>query len=294
MRKQGWRGAARRALISRNFSAWRACYLCPPNGERERKPNVTIISDPLFYLLAVPAVVALGMSKGGFAGVGQMATPMLALVIPPLEAAAIMLPIMIIQDASAVWVYRKDWNGRILSIVIPGGIAGVAAGGLLAAHISEAAVRVFIGCTTIAFVLYSWIGPQRIARAAHQASVAAGLFWGGLSGFTSTIAQAGGPPYQMYVLSLKLPKMTFVGTSAIFFATMNWLKVVPYFALGQFSTKGLGTSLALLPLAIATNQLGFYLVRRVSQEPFYRITLIVMFLISLELVREGLTKILAG
>ena len=255
---------------------------------------MTVITNPLFYALAVPAVVALGLSKGGFAGVGQMATPMLALVMPPLEAAAIMLPIMIIQDGSAVWVYRKDWNGRILSIVIPGGIAGVAAGGLLAAHISEAAVRVFIGCTTIAFVLYSWIGPQRIARAAHQASVAAGLFWGGLSGFTSTIAQAGGPPYQMYVLSLKLPKMTFVGTSAIFFATMNWLKVVPYFALGQFSTKGLGTSLALLPLAIATNQLGFYLVRRVSQELFYRITLIVMFLISLELVREGLTKILAG
>ncbi len=248
---------------------------------------MTPVTDPLFYALAVPAVVALGLSKGGFAGVGQIATPMLALVMPPLEAAAIMLPIMIIQDATAVWVYRKDWNGRILAIVIPGGIAGVAAGGLLAAHVSEAAVRVFIGVTTIAFVLYSWIGPQRIAQAAHQASIAAGLFWGGLSGLTSTIAQAGGPPYQMYALSLNLPKMTFVGTSAIFFATMNWLKVIPYFALGQFSMKGLDTSLALLPLAVATNQLGFYLVRRVSQELFYKITLIAMFLISIELVREG-------
>ena len=92
---------------------------------------MTVITDPLFYALAVPAVVALGLSKGGFAGVGQMATPMLALIMPPLEAAAIMLPIMIVQDASAVWVYRKDWSGRILAIVIPGGIAGVAAGGLL-------------------------------------------------------------------------------------------------------------------------------------------------------------------
>ena len=253
---------------------------------------MTFISDPLFYALAVPAVVALGLSKGGFAGVGQMATPMLALVMPPLEAAAIMLPIMIVQDATAVWVYRKDWTGRILAIVIPGGIAGVTAGGLLAAHISEAAVRVFIGATTMSFVFYTWIGPQKIARAAHQASIAAGLFWGALSGFTSTIAQAGGPPYQMYVLSLKLPKMNFVGTSAIFFAAMNWLKVIPYFALGQFSTKGLGTSLALLPLAIATNQLGFWLVRRVSQELFYKITLIAMFLISIELVREGVIQIL--
>ena len=126
---------------------------------------MTVITDPLFYALAVPAVVALGLSKGGFAGVGQMATPMLALVMPPLEAAAIMLPIMIVQDASAVWVYRKDWSGRILAIVIPGGIVGVGAGWLLAAHISEAAVRVFIGASTIAFVLYSWIGPQRDRRA---------------------------------------------------------------------------------------------------------------------------------
>ena len=113
------------------------------------------------------------------------------------------------------------------------------------------------------------------------------MFWGALSGFASCIAQAGGPPYQMYVLSQKLPKMTFVGTTAIFFATVNWLKVVPYFALGQFSTKGLGTSLVLLPLAIATNLLGFWLVRVTPQELFYKITLVLMFLISLELVREG-------
>jgi len=76
---------------------------------------VTVITDPLFYVLAVPAVVALGLSKGGFSGVGQMATPMLALVMPPLEAAAIMLPIMLVQDGFALWVYRKEWNGRIRS-----------------------------------------------------------------------------------------------------------------------------------------------------------------------------------
>ena len=159
---------------------------------------------------------------------------------------------------------------------------------------AEAAVRVFVGATTIAFVLYSWIGPQRIARAAHQASVIAGLFWGAASGFTSTIAQAGGPPYQMYVLSMQLPKMTFVGTSAIFFAVMNWLKVIPYVALGQFSTKGLSTSLVLVPLAIAANQLGFWLVRRISQQRFYQVTLVVMFVISLALLHSGIKEMLGG
>lgn len=252
---------------------------------------MTVITDPLFYALAIPAVVALGLSKGGFAGVGQMATPLLALVMPPLEAAAIMLPIMIVQDLNAVWVYRRDWDGRILAIMIPGSLIGIALAGWLAAYISDAAVRVFIGVTTVVFVVYSFTVMLRLPRPAAAGSVPAGVFWGALSGFTSTICQAGGPPYQMYVLSQKLPKMLFIGTTAMFFAALNAMKVVPYVALGQFSTKGLGTSVVLLPLALASNQLGFFLVRRISQELFYRVTLILMLLISIELAREGVQEL---
>mgnify|MGYP000103043499 CR=1 FL=1 len=253
-----------------------------------------IVTDPLFYLLALPAVVVLGLSKGGFSGVGQMALPILALAMPPLEAAAIMLPIMIVQDVAALWVYRKAWSGRILAVMIPGAILGVAAAGLLAAYISDAAVRVFIGVTTIAFVLYNWIGPPRAVREGRRASVPGGVFWGALSGFTSTICQAGAPPYQMYVLSQHLTKMTFVGTTAIFFAVMNWLKVVPYVALGQFSATGLRTSLVLLPLAILTNLMGFWVVRITPQEVFFKITHILLFLISLELMRSGVTELWRG
>jgi uncharacterized membrane protein YfcA len=248
---------------------------------------MTLITDPLFYALAVPAVIALGLSKGGFSGVGQMATPLLALVMPPLEAAAIFLPIMIVQDLSAVWVYRHEWDGRILAIMIPGAVIGIAAAGFLAAYISDAAVRVFIGVTTIVFVIYAFAVMLRRPRPAAPGSIGAGVVWGALSGFTSTICQAGGPPYQMYVLSQKMPKMLFVGTTAMFFASLNAMKVVPYVALGQFSTRGLGTSLALIPLALVSNQLGFWLVRRISQDLFYRITLILMLVISVELTREG-------
>jgi uncharacterized membrane protein YfcA len=255
---------------------------------------VTFITDPLFYLLAVPAVTALGLSKGGFAGVGQMAVPLLALVMPPLEAAAVVLPIMILQDGAAVWVYRKDWDGRILTIVIPGAMAGVAAAGVLAVYISNDAVRLFIGVTTIAFVVHNWTKALRVPRERRKPGAATGLFWGAMSGFTSTIAQAGGPPYQIYALAQKMPKMTYVGTSAIFFAVVNWSKIVPYVALGQFSTKGLGTSLLLVPLALATNQLGFWLVRRVSQETFYKVTMAIMFCISIELLREGVSGIWHG
>jgi len=255
---------------------------------------VTVITDPLFYALAIPAVVALGLSKGGFAGAGQMATPMLALAMPPLEAAAVLLPIMMAQDAAALWVYRKDWNGLILATTLPGALLGVGAAWLLAAHISDAAVRVFIGVTTIAFVLYYWLGPKRVAQEAAQPGVTVGVMAGAMSGFTSTLCQAGGPPFQMYTLAQKLTKMNFVGTTAFFFATTNALKVMPYVALGQFSTKGLGTSLVLLPLAMLTNMLGFWVVRITPQEVFYKITMVLMFAISIELVRSGMTDILHG
>jgi uncharacterized membrane protein YfcA len=263
-------------------------------GKNARTPFVTLIADPLFYLLAVPAVITLGLSKGGFAGVGQMAVPMLALAIPPLEGAAILLPIMIVQDVISVWVYRKDFSGRILAIMIPAAFIGVGAGWLLAAHISDAAVRTFTGAATLAFVLYSWLGPKRLAADVGAASVPAGIVWGMLSGFASTVASAGAPPYQMYVLPQKLKKMTYVGTTAIMFATVNWMKIIPYVALGQFSTAGLGTSLALLPLAIATNLLGFWLVRVTPTAIFYKVTLIIMFFISIELTREGLGEMLRG
>ena len=262
------------------------------SGFAARRNPVTLITDPLFYALAIPAVIALGLSKGGFVGLGQMATPVLALVMPPLEAAAIMLPIMIAQDAAAVWVYRKEWSGRIVAIVLPGALLGVGAAWLLAAHISDAAVRVFIGLTTIAFVLYNWLGPRPVPHKGKP-PVAPGLFWGSISGFTSTICQAGGPPYQMYVLGLALPKMVYVSTNAIVFAAINWMKLVPYFALGQFSTRGLTTSAALLPLAMLANWFGFWVVRVTPQELFYRITMIIMFLISVELVRSGMTDILS-
>jgi hypothetical protein len=178
--------------------------------------------------------------------------------------------------------------------MIPGAIAGVAAAGLLAAHISNDAVRVFIGVITIGFVLWNWIGPARIAQEAGHPAVGSGVFWGALSGFTSTIGQAGAPPYTIYVLALKLPKMAFVGTTAFFFAGVNWMKVVPYLALGQFSTKGFATSLVLLPLAVLTNLLGFWLVRITPQETFYKIMFAIMFVISIVLLREGILGLMRG
>ena len=211
-------------------------------------------------------------------------TPLLALVLPPLKAAAILLPILLVQDAISVWVYRRvepvesesahagrgDWRGR-----------GLAARGAC----FEAFVRLAIGLIGVGFSLNTWL--SRFPEHAGGPNTASGVFWGALSGFTSTFAQVGAPPFQVYVLPQRLDKMTLVGTTAIFFASVNVMKVVPYFSLGQFSTEGLSLTLVLLPLAIGTNFLGIWLVRRTPTAVFYKVAHVLVFLVSLALLLQG-------
>ena len=245
-----------------------------------------MITDPLFWLLATISVTALGLAKGGFAGLGMISTPLLALVMPPLEAAAILLPLLLLQDCISVWVYRKDWDAWNLKVLLPGAIIGVGAAWLLAAYVTDAHVKLAVGLISAIFALNHWFGPKP-SQLASKPRAAAGPFWGALAGFTSALVQVGAPPYYVFVLPQRLPKMVLVSTTAWFFAACNAMKVIPYFALGQFSTAGLWTSLVLVPLAVATNFFGIWLVRRTPQEVFYKLAYILMFLIALELIRQG-------
>jgi uncharacterized protein len=253
---------------------------------------MNLLADPHFWPLAAVAVTALGMSKGGFSGVGMIAAPLLSLMLPPLTAAAILIPIMIVQDSISIWVYRRDWSAWNLKVMLAGSVFGVAAAGLGAAYLSDAQVRLAVGAIGVVFVLYNWLA--RVPTTARQPSVASGVFWGAMAAFTSTIAQAGAPPFYVHILPQKLDKMTFVGTSLIFFALLNWMKLVPFVALGQFTAETLVASAALLPLAIATNFLGIWLVRRMPTELFYKLAYVLVFAISLELVRGGATAMLRG
>src|SRR5829696_3288705 len=112
-----------------------------------------MITDPLFYAMAVPAVILVGLSKGGFRGIGLLALPLMALVISPVRAAAIMLPILIVQDTVAVWVYRRDWDGRNLVILLPSAVVGVIFGYLLAEYVSDAGVALAVGLLSVGFAV---------------------------------------------------------------------------------------------------------------------------------------------
>jgi uncharacterized membrane protein YfcA len=256
-----------------------------------------VITDPLFYLLAIPAVTFLGLGKGGFAGLGMVATPMLALAVPPLQGAAIILPLLIIQDAISVWTYRRAWSLWNLKVLVPGAAIGMAAGTLFASHVSNAAIELMVGSIGFVFVVYRWLNTWLIAwlrPATAPADIGdgrphpvLGVFWGSLAGFMSLLVNVGAPPYQIHILPQRLDKLTLVGTTTIFFAFMNEMKIVPYFVLGQFSMRNFATSLALLPLAVAANYLGIWLVHKTPTERFYQIAYGLMFAISLALLWQG-------
>jgi len=267
-------------------------------SRRRRPSGHFVIIDPLFYLVAIPAVTLLGLSKGGFAGLGMVATPLVALVVPPLEGAAILLPILICQDAISVWTYHRSWSAWNLKVLLPGSVLGVGAGWLFARYLSNAAVELTVGGIALLFVLHTWLGNWRNAylgrppEKAQRPHPVMGVFWGGLSGFTSTLVQVGGPPFQIHILPQRLDKMTLVGTTVIFFAILNWMKVVPYFALGNFSPRNLATSAVLMPLAVAANFLGIWLVRKTPTELFYRIAYLLMLLIAVGLLWQGMRALM--
>jgi uncharacterized protein len=246
-----------------------------------------MITDPLFYLVATPAILLLGLSKGGFSGLGLISLPLMALVISPVQAAAVMLPILITQDVVTVWAYRHTWDGRNLAILLPGAALGIGVGYLLAAHVSDAAVALAVGVISIAFAIRRLMIERQGVPAPMRPGVIKGWLCGAACGFTSMIAHAGTPPFQIYVLPQRLARDVFVGTGAVLFAAINWIKVLPYVALGQFTRENLLTSMALLPLAVLATWLGVLLVRRVSGERFYTAIYLLLILVGLKLVWQG-------
>lgn len=249
-----------------------------------------IITDPRFYLFAVPAVIFLGLAKGGFSGAATAATPLLALYLPPLEAAALLLPLVLCQDVISLQVYWRERSTRNLKVLLPGAILGVALGWLFAAHVSDDAVRILVGLTALAFIANVWLHSDHAVK--RNVTMLSGLFWGTISGFASFASQGGGPPFQVYTLPQQMPKMVFVGTTTVFFATVNVMKILPYFMLAQFTAKNLATSLVLLPIAVTANFAGIWMVKNVSTEHFYRITYILMFVLGSVLCWQGTRHLL--
>ena len=244
--------------------------------------------DPLYLVCAIIAVVISGLAKGGFAGVGALAMPIMALGVDPIRGAAILLPILILQDAVSVWAYRRSWDGGILKVMLPGAAVGIALGWLFAAQVSEVAVLGVLGAISVLFGLQRlWVERGKAVTLPSNSPAWVGFLFGIASGFTSQIAHAGSPPFQMWVLPKKLSRDMLVGTTAFAFAAMNWMKVPAYAALGQFTADNLTATALLAPVAIVSTFAGVALVRRVEAARFYTLIYVLMILLGLKLVADA-------
>ena len=257
---------------------------------------MTLPDFPLgFYAVAVVAILITGIAKGGFGqGSGGIAVPLMAIFIAPPEAAGIMLPILCAMDIFGVHAYRHSWSRVHVMIMLPGALVGIALGAFAFGSLPVNVIRALLGVISVTFALNQWLRlTERIAR--HLAGPrdapgrVAGTFWGAVSGFTSTLAHAGGPPYAIYMLAQKVDKTLFVGTSAVFFLIVNYVKLVPYYFLGQLNFGNLATALLFAPLAPLGVWIGVRLHHRMSQRVFFNLSYSLLLVTGLKLLYDAAT-----
>lgn len=248
--------------------------------------NFDVITDPVFYLCAIPAVLIVGVSKSGFGGgLGLMGVPLLTLAISPQDAAAVMLPVLCMIDVFILKSYWRKWDARALKILLPAALVGIGLGTAGFHLLTDTLIKGLVAAVTIAFTLHHWLQPKTSSRRPKPGAVSGG-FWGSVAGFTSFIAHAGGPPLSMYMLPQRMDKTLFVGTTVIFFIVVNYVKLLPYAWLGQFHGANPGTALVLMPVAALGAWLGIWAHHRVNQDWFYRICYVLLFLTGLKLAQE--------
>ena len=245
-----------------------------------------LITDPQFYAVAVPAVLLLGVSKSGFgAGFGSLAVPMMALAVSVPEAAAILMPVLLLMDLLGIAAFRRDFDRTLLKFLIPFSLLGTVIGTLLFRLLPGPAVAGIVGVFTLLFLAQRLLFPPRPGDPLPSRPVGALLTT--IGGFTSFIAHAGGPPINAYMIPLRLKPVVFTATMAYLFFVVNLSKWVPYAWLGLLDWRNMSTSLVLLPIAPLGVWAGIRIARRIGATWFYRFVYLGMLLTGLKLVWDG-------
>lgn len=244
--------------------------------------------DILTLLVIAVAVVLTGISKSGFAGaIGGITVPLMSLVLNPALAAALLLPILIIADVLSLRQWWGQHSMRHLKLLLPAALLGIVLGYLSFGWLDEAGLRLILGIITLLFALNMLL---KLVNQSRLTSPLAGRVLGALSGFTSFVAHAGGPPLNMYLLPQQLAKSQYLATAVVFFAVVNLLKLPPYLLLGQLNTTLFGYAVLSLPLVWLGVKLGIMLQHKFSEKAFYHLISISMLLLGLRLVYQALSN----
>ncbi len=238
------------------------------------------------YLFAAIGVFFFGIAKGGFAGpISMLAIPLMSLVMSPLKAAGILLPLLVLMDIIAIFIFWKKWDVRILKIIIPASIIGIIFGTFTFQYTTENQIRLIVGIITILFVIISVVQKNNLLLRPTKIK---GYFWAGTSGYTSFLIHAGAPPMNFYMLPLKLDKITYIGTATYAYFIINLVKLIPYYYLNLLGPSNLRISFYLIPIAIISVGIGYYLQKIISEKIFFNIIYILLFVSGLKLIYDAI------
>ncbi|MDR9438474.1 MAG: sulfite exporter TauE/SafE family protein [Halomonas sp.] len=239
----------------------------------------------LAWTLIVVSTYLTGVSKGGFAGgFGTLSVPLMALAIGPIEAAGLLLPLLLVMDAFTVKAWWGHHDRTEVRRVLPGLAIGVVIGTLLIGRLDEDGVRFILGVISLLFAAYMLLKPSAERPLSTRWALPAGVG----CGFTSFLAHAGAPPLNLYLVPRRLSKQAFIATSAILFAAVNLMKLPPYLWLGEINLTSVGASLVLVPVAWAGVRSGLWLQHRVSERLFYRLVILAMAIVGVQLLVRAL------
>lgn len=243
-----------------------------------------------FWVLATVAATCVGVSKGGWPVVGMLSVPLLSLVISPVVAAGLLLPVYVVSDMFGLYAYRHEFNKRVVLVIAASGTVGVAIGGLTAHIVPESFVTLIVGIVGFLFAIYM-IVRDTLTGEEREGKLSSGIFWGVLTGFTSFVSHAGAPPYQIWVLPQRLPKIVFAGTSTITFAYINAIKLIPYYMLGQINLASIKIALVLMIPASIAVFVGVKMVKVISDKVFFRVVIGALFVVSVKLIWDGVSTL---
>lgn len=251
-----------------------------------------MILDPWFYAAAIPAMIILGMGKAGFSSVGVLIVPVMSLTWSPIEVIGIVLPVFLISDIVAMISWRRSYDTALLKVMVPGALIGAGFGWMTAAYASEHAIRILVGILSL---LAAWLYWRRRWQAPPpgKRSIPKGILSSAGSSFTSFVTHAGAAPFQMYVAPLRLTPAVYAGTAVYFFAATNYMKVIPYYFLGQFSASSLKTAAVLIPVAVPATLFGIWLIKRVNTARFYDMIYVLIILVGSFLIWQGVRGLMA-
>lgn len=243
-----------------------------------------------FFLAAVSAVLVAGISKGGFgSGASFAGAVILALVMEPQTALALMLPLLMVMDATALPAYWRKWDPVAAVALCIGAVPGCVLAALVFRSADADAIRVLIGTIALLFVAFQLARDRGLIRTEGlPGGRVAGWLWGAVAGFTSFVSHAGGPPAAVYLLSRKVEKEVYQATTVLVFWAINLMKIGPYAMLGAISRDTLIADLYLAPVAVGGILAGIWLHRRIPALWFFRLTYMLLTVTGAKLIWDGL------